>query len=73
MCVDRKFLEGRQRLIRNMGLVSSKDRKRKLDGMETKNDSPTKDDSSLPTLVALKMYARSINDLFEPADGHSEM
>jgi hypothetical protein len=56
-----------------MGLVSSKDRKRTLDEMETKNDSPTKDDSSSPTLEALKTYARNINDLFEPADGHSEM
>jgi hypothetical protein len=63
LCVDRKFLEGRQRLIQTMGLASRK-RKRKLDATENDSAQHDKIDSKTQILDAVKAFSSSLDSIF---------
>jgi hypothetical protein len=63
LCIDRKFLEGRQRLLHNLGIFN-KNGKRKVnsdDGVEKRN-TKSRDD----VLEAVKRFATKIDSILKP-------
>jgi hypothetical protein len=65
LCVDRKFLEGRQRVIQAMGL-SSKNLKRKSDALETDSAPDDKTDTKSEILDAVKAFSRRLDAILAP-------
>jgi len=65
ICTDRKFLEARQHLLRNMWIPCINDRKRKMDDNFKTDVAPVKP-SKLQVLEAVRTFSRNVDSIFTP-------